>query len=193
MLSNCLVFHTSGSISSSPAHFLFLIFLRTESSSSCVNGPSLMSNCLLIILVIGSCVKVVAEGNFIFWFGVQLNSTHNFTQSGWLNLFIPDPFPGSRNWVSCQTHSLWLKNAILCRRLTGGFSIAAAAWTHEGTFMDSLRLFSLRPRNPSWIWIRYIQYATHRNNFMSPPKLAMSMRCLIPLPTPSSHFTSGQH
>ena len=56
MSSNCLVFHTSGNISSSPAAFLFLIFLRTESSSSCVNGPSLMSNCLLIILVIGSCV-----------------------------------------------------------------------------------------------------------------------------------------
>ena len=56
MSSNCLVFHTSGGISSSPAAFLFLIFLRTESSSSCVNSPSLMSNCLLIILVIGSCV-----------------------------------------------------------------------------------------------------------------------------------------
>ena len=51
MSSNCLVFHTSGGISFSPAAFLFLIFLRTESSSSCVNGPSLMSNCLLIILV----------------------------------------------------------------------------------------------------------------------------------------------
>ena len=48
--------HTSGGISSSPAAFLFLIFLRNESSSSLVNGPSLMSNCLLIILVIGSCV-----------------------------------------------------------------------------------------------------------------------------------------
>ena len=56
MSSNCLVFHTSGGISSSPAAFLFLIFLRTESSSSCGNCPSLMSNCLLIILVIGSCV-----------------------------------------------------------------------------------------------------------------------------------------
>ena len=42
MLSNSLIFHTSGGISSSPAVFLFLIFLRTE-SSSCVNGPSLMS------------------------------------------------------------------------------------------------------------------------------------------------------
>ena len=56
MSSNCLVFHTSGGISSSPAAFLFLVFLRTESSTSCVNGPSLMSNCLLIILVIGSRV-----------------------------------------------------------------------------------------------------------------------------------------
>ena len=56
MSSNCLVFHASGGISSSPAAFLFLIFLRNESSSSWVNGPSLMSNCFLIILVIGSCV-----------------------------------------------------------------------------------------------------------------------------------------
>ena len=56
MWSNCLVFYTSGGISSSPAAFLFLIFLRTKSSSSWVNGPSLMSNSLQIILVIGSCV-----------------------------------------------------------------------------------------------------------------------------------------
>ena len=56
MSSNCLVFYTSGGISSSPAAFLFLIYLITESSSSGVNSPSLMSNSLLIILVIGSCV-----------------------------------------------------------------------------------------------------------------------------------------
>ena len=56
MLSNCLVFLTTGEFSSSPVAFLFLIFLSTKSSSSRVNGPSLMSNCLLIILVIGLCV-----------------------------------------------------------------------------------------------------------------------------------------
>ena len=56
MSSNCLVFHTSGGISSSSAAFLFLIFPRTELSSSLANGPSLMSNYLLIILVIGSFV-----------------------------------------------------------------------------------------------------------------------------------------
>ena len=55
LLLNCLVFHISGSISSSPAAFLFLIFLSTESSSSCVNCPSLMSYYLQIILMIGSC------------------------------------------------------------------------------------------------------------------------------------------
>ena len=56
MSSNCLVFHTSGGISSCPAAFLFLIFLCADSSSSCVNCRSLISDCLQIILVIGSCV-----------------------------------------------------------------------------------------------------------------------------------------
>ena len=45
------------------------------------------------------------------------------------------PFPGSRNWVSCQTQSLCLDNAAQCRHLTGRSSIAAAAWTHEGTYL----------------------------------------------------------
>ena len=56
MSSNSLVFNTSGDISSSPASILFLIFLSTELISSCVNCLSLLYNCLLIILVIGSCV-----------------------------------------------------------------------------------------------------------------------------------------
>ena len=49
MWSNSLVFHTSGGISSSHVAFLFLIFLSTESSSSYVNCPSLMSCWWLII------------------------------------------------------------------------------------------------------------------------------------------------
>ena len=56
MSSDSLVFHTSGGISSSLAAFLFLIFLCTKLSYSCINWPSLMSNCLLIIFVIGSWV-----------------------------------------------------------------------------------------------------------------------------------------
>ena len=85
MSSNCLVFHTSGGISSSPVAFLFLIFPRTESSSSWVNGPSLMSNCLLIVLVIGSCVtfggfpqfySFLLVCSFQFRFRCALPSTH---------------------------------------------------------------------------------------------------------------------
>ena len=56
MSSNFLVFHTSGGISSSPVAFLFLIFRCTESISSWVYGPSLMSNYKLIIPVISSCI-----------------------------------------------------------------------------------------------------------------------------------------
>ena len=63
------------------------------------------------------------------------------------------------------------------RRLTVCSSIAAAAASHhhEGSSLlyELLASISLRPRVPSWIWIRWIQYATHRNNFTSPPKLAM--------------------
>ena len=42
------------------------------------------------------------------------------------------------------------------------------------------------------IWIRWIQYATHRNNFTSPPKLAMSTAMQNPAPIPTD-FTTGQH
>ena len=35
-------------------------------------------------------------------------------------------------------------------------------------------VYSFRPRVPSWLWIRWIQSASHRNNFTSPPKLALS-------------------
>ena len=77
-----LVFHTSGGISSSPAVFPFLIFFFcSESSSSCVNCPSFMSNCLLIILLIGSCVTF---GGFPSKF---LKCFHNFIHSRWLVAF----------------------------------------------------------------------------------------------------------
>ena len=82
MSSNCLVFHTSGGISSSPAAFLFLIFLYTESSSSWVNGPSLMSNCLLIILVIG---LYVTFGGFPNRFSKCC--FHSFVRSCWFVAF----------------------------------------------------------------------------------------------------------
>ena len=83
MLSNCLVFHTSVGISSSPAAFQFYIFLSTESSCSCVNGPNLMSNCLPIILVIGSRVTF---GGFLSKFSKCC--FHKCIHSCWLVAFI---------------------------------------------------------------------------------------------------------
>ena len=78
----CLVFHTSGGISSSLVAFLFLIFLCTESSSSRVNGSNLMSNCLLIILVICSCVTF---GGFPSKFSKCC--FHSCIRSSWLVAF----------------------------------------------------------------------------------------------------------
>ena len=115
--------------------------------------------------------------NFVFWFSAQFNSTHNFTQSGWRILFIPGLLYGQQKLgklpntsflagqrCPVQTSHWWLLNS-------------------SSSSMDTWGNLSFRPRNPSWIWIRYIQYTTtgttlcHRD-------------ALIPLSTPSSQFTS---
>ena len=85
--SNCLVFHTSRGISSNPAAFLFLIFLSTESSSSCVNSPSLMANCLPIILVTGSNCEAyssfegVSSDHWIVTAKIRLSLRKNATRT----------------------------------------------------------------------------------------------------------------
>ena len=80
------------------------------------------------------------------------------------------------------------------RRLTVCSSIAAAALTQWGkpSNLWTPCVYSLRPRVPSWIWIRWIQYTTRRNNFWSPPVLAMLTAMQNSAPTPS-YFTSGHH
>ena len=61
--------------------------------------------------------------------------------------------------------------------------------------MDSLRL-SLRPRNPSWIWIRYIQYATtgttlcHPQNWLCQCDALFRSRHLA-LISPPGHFNGN--
>ena len=120
-------------------------------------------------------LRIKCSGRKISYFGLARNLIRRIISPNKddLSYTTGSPFPSSRNWVSCQTHSLWLNNAVQCRRPIGRSLIAAAAWTHEGTYLiyGFLVSISFRPRNPSWIWIRYIQYATHWNNFMSPPKI----------------------
>ena len=82
MLSDVLVFHASGGISLRPAAFLFLIFVRTTSSSSCVNYPSLVSSWLWIIFMIGSSVTL---GDFPSKF--LKCSFHKCIYSSWLGAF----------------------------------------------------------------------------------------------------------
>ena len=53
-------------------------------------------------------------------------------------------------------------------------------------------VYSLWPKVPSWIWIRCIQSATHRNTFISPLTLAMSTATRNSAQT-SSYFIPGQH
>ena len=60
----------------------FPIFLSTESSSSSVNSPSLMSNWLLIIFMIGSCVTF---GDFLNKFSKCC--FHRCIRSSWLVAF----------------------------------------------------------------------------------------------------------
>ena len=125
-----------------------------------------------------------------------LGLTYNFTQSGWLIQFNPDHLSGSTNWgnlpntfflqnfCSVQTSHCLLFNSSSSSSITPPWGKQSNLWTPC--------VYSLRPKVPSWIWIRKIQYATHRSNFMSPPKLAMSTTMQNSAPTPSN-FTSWQY
>ena len=104
-------------------------------------------------------------------------------------------FPGSRNWGSRPTLSfaelLRSGQTSYCLLSNSSSSSIKATWGKPSNLWTP-RVYSLRARVPSCIWIRWIQYATHMNNFTSPPKLAMSTAMQNYAPTPS-YFTSGQH
>ena len=111
----------------------------------------------------------------------------------------PGPsFRAAQTGEICQTPFFSQNSFVQYRHFTVCSSIAAAAAAashyHEGSSLIYGRLasISLRPGVPSRIWIRWILYATHRNNFTSPPKLAMSTAMQYSAPTPSYFFT-GQH
>ena len=143
--------------------------------------------------MVSTCIYTVAERISYFCLARNLirplGSTHNFTQSGWLILFNPDHLSGQHK-LGKSAKQLFFHD----RRLTVCSSIAAAASTQWGKLSNLWTpcVYSLRPRVPSWIWIRWIQYTTHRNNFTSPPKLAMSTAMQNSAPTLSYSF-SGQH
>ena len=103
ILSNSIVYHTSGGISSSPAAFFFLLFLSTKSSSSCVNCPSLMFSWLQIIFVIGSSVtfEMFPQVCSFFWTGnFQFSSSSTLPSTHFVYCLTCYPRLSIFNWVS---------------------------------------------------------------------------------------------
>ena len=124
-----------------------------------------------------------------------LGSTHIFTQRGWLILFIPDHFSGQHQIGENPPNTLFLRtfskrtDVIIVRSLFSG-SIRTP-WGKTPNLWTSW-VYSFRPRVPSWLWIRWIQSASHRNNFKSHSSLAMSTATKNSAQT-SSHFIPEQH
>ena len=117
-----------------------------------------------------------------------LESTHIFTQSGWLILFNPDYLSGQHKLGKSTKHFLFVEllrsvqtsYCLLFNSSSSSSSSIAPPWRKQSDLW-TLASISLRPRAPSWIWIRWIQYATHRNNFTSPQNWLCRLRCKIPL------------
>ena len=107
----------------------------------------------------------------------------------------PGPFSqAAPNWEKAAKHSLPQKLSnwtdVITVRSPFSSSITTP-WGKPSNLWTSW-IYSLRPRVPSWIWIRWIQSASHRNNFTSPPKLAMST-AMQNFAQTSSYFIPGQH
>ena len=102
----------------------------------------------------------------------------------------PGPFfRAAPNWGRPAKHSLPRNlskrtDVLHSRSITTPWGKPFNLWTSW--------VYSLRPRVPSWIWIRCIQSATHRYTFKSPPNFAMSTATRNFAQTPS-HFIPGQH
>ena len=123
--------------------------------------------------------------------------THIFTQWGWLILFIPDNFSGQHQIGESPPNYLFLRTFrklqtyLLSALFFSSSSSITIPWGKTSNLWTSW-VYTHRLRVPSWIWIRWIQYATHSNHFKSPPTLAMSTAMQNSAQT-SSYFIPGQH
>ena len=124
-----------------------------------------------------------------------LGFTHIFTQWGWLILFSPDHFSGQHQIGESPPNTLFLRDFRKGQTyLLSALFISSRIMTPWGkpSNLWTSWVYSHRPRVPSWIWIWWIQYATHRNHFKSPSTLAMST-AMQNFAQTSSYFIPGQH
>ena len=107
----------------------------------------------------------------------------------------PGPFfQAAPNWGKAAKHSLPQKLSNWTDVITVRSPFSSSIMTPWGkpSNLWTSWIYSLWPRVPGWIWIRWIQSASHRNNFTSPPKLAISTAMQNSTQT-SSYFIPGQH
>ena len=107
----------------------------------------------------------------------------------------PDPFSGQHQIGKSPLNTLFLRGfpkgqTYLLSALFNSSSITTPCGKPSNLWTSWI--YSLRLRVPSWIWIRWIQSASHRNNFMSPPKLAM-LTAMQNFAQTSSYFIPGEH
>ena len=116
-----------------------------------------------------------------------------FTQSGWLILFTPDHFSGQHQIGEKPPNTPFLRSFRTGQTylLSALFISITTPWGKPSNLWTSW-VYSFRPRVPIWLWIRWIQSASHRNNFKSPSTLAMSTATQNSAQT-STRFISGQH
>ena len=137
-------------------------------------------------------IYVCSRKNFVFLFGTLINSTVRVDE-----FFHPikmthplRPRPSFRaaqigksplNTLFLTTFSTWTDiftvHSPFSSSITPPWGKLSNLWN---SWVDSLR-----PRVPSWIWIWWIQYATQRNPFKSPPSLALSTAPQNSAQTPS--------
>ena len=107
----------------------------------------------------------------------------------------PGPFfRAAPNWEKPAKHSLPQKLSNWANVITvrSPFSCSITPPRGKPSNLWTPCTYSLRPRVPSWIWMRWIQSALHRNNSKSPSTMAMSIATQNTAPT-ASHFIPGQH
>ena len=107
----------------------------------------------------------------------------------------PGPFfQVTPNWGKPTKHTLPQNFSKRTDVLTVPFlhsSSLSTPWGKTSNLWTSW-VYSFRPRVPSWIWIRWIQSTSRRNNFTSPSTLAISTAMQNSAQT-SSYFIPGQH